>query len=53
MYFEADVGAEIGRFKVQEAEREATLEWRTRHLRSKESQVLTTIVTAVLGLFLR
>jgi len=53
MYFEADIGSEIARLETPRAERRAAERWRFRQLKSKESQVLTAVVTSVLQLFLR
>ena len=41
------------RSRVDQAEKKAARNWRFRNFRSRESQVLTAIVTNVLGLFLR
>ena len=53
MYFEGVVASEISKLETKRAERSATERWRFRHLKTKESKVLTTIVTSMLQLFLR
>jgi hypothetical protein len=53
MLYEAYVASEVAKFETQRAERKAAENWRFRHIKSKESQVLTAIVTSVLQLFLR
>ena len=53
MLYEAYVGSEVSKVETKLAERRAAERWRFRHFKSKESQVLTAIVTSVLQLFLR
>ena len=53
MYYEFFVAADEVRARTKRAEKKAAENWRFRHLKSKESQILTAIVTNVLGLFLR
>jgi FixJ family two-component response regulator len=53
MYFEGIVASEISKLETPRAERRAAERWRFRHLKSKESQVLTAVVTNILQLFLR
>jgi hypothetical protein len=53
MYFDATVASHIHRLGEKRLERKAALNWRTRHMKSKESQVLTAVVTNVLELFTR
>jgi hypothetical protein len=53
MLYEGYIGSEISKLETERAERRAAENWRFRHLKSKESQVLTAIVTSVLQLFLR
>ena len=53
MYYESYLGSEIAKLETPIAERKAALNWRTRHMKSKESQVLTAVATSILGLFLR
>ena len=53
MFYEGYIATEISRFETKRAERKAAENWRFRHLKTKESQVLTAIVTSVLQLFLR
>ena len=53
MFYELQVAAEEAQARTVRAEKRAAWNWRFRHLKTKESQVLTAIVTNVLGLFLR
>ena len=53
MYFEGLIASDIAKLETARAERKAAENWRFRHLKSKESKVLTAIVTSVLQLFLR
>jgi hypothetical protein len=53
MYFEGTIASEIYKAEMPRKEREAALRWRTRHMKSKEAQVLTAVVTNVLRLFVR
>jgi hypothetical protein len=52
MYYEGTVASDIYKLEEKELERKASLKWRTRHLKSKEAQVLTTALTNVLRLFI-
>jgi FixJ family two-component response regulator len=53
MLYEGYIATEVAKLETRRAERSAAQRWRFRHLKSKESQVLTAIVTSVLQLFLR
>ena len=53
MYFEATVASDIYKLESARNERRAALKFRTRHMKSKEAQVLTAAVTNVLRLFIR
>jgi hypothetical protein len=53
MLYEGYIAAEVAKFEAKRAERKAAENWHFRHFKSKESQVLTTIVTNMLQLFLR
>jgi hypothetical protein len=53
MYFEGAVASDVYRSEEARNERKAALNWRTRHLKTKEAQVLTAVVTNVLRLFVR
>jgi hypothetical protein len=53
MLYEAYIASDIAKLETQRAERKAAENWRFRRFKSKESQVLTAIVTSVLQLFLR
>ena len=52
MLYEAYVASEVAKFETQRVERKAAENWRFRHIKSKESQVLTDIFTSVLQLSL-
>ena len=53
MLFEGYVASDIAKLETKRAERKAAENWRFRHFKSRESQVMTAIVTNVLQLFLR
>jgi len=53
MLYEGYIATEVSKYETKLAERKAAENWRFRHIKSKESQVLTAIVTGVLQLFLR
>ena len=53
MYFEGTVASDIYKLEVARNERQAALKWRTRHMKTKEAQVLTAALTNVLRLFVR
>lgn len=53
MLYEGYVASDIAKLRVQRAERKAAERWRFRHLKTKESKVLTAVLTSVLGLFIR
>lgn len=53
MYFESTVASDIYRLEEQQNERKAAFNWRTRHFKSKEAQVLTAALASVLRLFIR
>jgi hypothetical protein len=53
MLYEGYIATEVSKFETKRSERKAAENWRFRHLKSKESQALTAIVTSVLQLFLR
>ncbi len=53
MFFEGYVASEVSKVETARAERRAAERWRYRHLKSKESQFVTAVLTAVLGLFVR
>lgn len=53
MYYEGYVAAQTYKDTVKLAERKAALKWRTKHMKSRESQVATAILTSILSLFVR
>ena len=53
MYFEGTIASDIYRLETPRNERKASLWFRTRHLKSREAQVLTAVATNVLRLFVR
>ena len=53
MYTNPDLENDFARFEQERLDRKAAEGWRFRHFKSRESQVLTAIVTNVLQLFLR
>ena len=53
MLYEGYIATEVWKDEAKRRERKAEENWRFRHLKSKESQVLTAVITNVLQLFLR
>ena len=53
MYYEGTVAKDIYDLEMPREERKAALRWRTKHMRTKESQVLTAVATNLLRLFVR
>jgi hypothetical protein len=53
MYFEGTIASDIYKLESPRIERQAAFKWRTRHLKSREAQVLTAVATNVLRLFVR
>ena len=53
MYYEGYVASLIAKDSTQRAERQATMNWRFRHLKSREAKVALAALTSVLGLFIR
>jgi hypothetical protein len=53
MYGEFINIADEANARVAQAEQEAARRWRFRHLKTKEQVVLTSVVTSILGLFVR
>ena len=53
MLFEGYVATDIWKLETARMERRAAEKWRFRHCKSRESQIATAVVTAVLGLFVR
>jgi hypothetical protein len=53
VYYEAVVATEDARARTWAAERSAAELHRYRHLQSKETKVLTAVVTSLLALFVR
>ena len=53
MYFEGTIASDIYKEEMPRYERSAALKFRTRHMKTKEAQVLTAAVTNVLRLFVR
>ena len=51
MFYEGTVASDIYKLETPQNERKAALNWRTRHLKSREAQVLTAAVTNILRLF--
>jgi len=47
--FEAYVGNEIGKFRMQEAERKATENWRYREIKTPAAKVATAILTGIVS----
>jgi len=52
-YFEGTIASDIYKLEEARIERQAALNWRTRHMKSREAQVLTNALTSVLRLFIR
>jgi hypothetical protein len=52
-YFEGIIASDLYKLESRRRERRAALNFRTRHLKSKEAQVLTAVVTNVQRLFVR
>ena len=53
MLYEGYIASEVWKMETERVERRAAAKWRFRHLKSRESQLLTVIATNVLQLFLR
>ena len=53
MNYEAYVATQSYRDTIKLTERKAALNWRTRHMKSRESQVATAVLTSILALFVR
>ena len=53
MLYEGYVAGEIAKLNTRRAERKAAENWRFRHLKTRETKVLTAVLASVLGLFLR
>ena len=53
MNFEGYVATQTYKDTAKLAERKASLNWRTRHMKSRESQVATAILTSILSIFIR
>lgn len=53
MYGDLYSASESTKMRVERAERAAANNWRFRNLKTKQQVVLTSVVTSVLGLFLR
>lgn len=53
MYGDLYSASEATKLRVERAERQAAKNWRFRGLKTKEQVVLTSVITSVLGLFLR
>jgi hypothetical protein len=53
MLFEGSVASDIYKTETPLSERRAALRFRTRHMKTKEAEVLTAVVTNVLRLFVR
>lgn len=51
--FEAYVASEIYKTNKERIERQAQNAWRFRHLKSREAQIATALLTSVLSLFIR
>ena len=55
--YDGYVDAIVYRDRIKRAERQAALNWRTRHLKAPETKVaiavINTVLSAVLGIFLR
>jgi hypothetical protein len=51
--FEAYVASELYKMNEKRIERQARDAWRFRHLKSREAQVATALLTSVLSLFIR
>lgn len=45
--------SDVTNMRVQRAEKQASSDWRFRNHKTKEQVVLTSVITSVLGLFLR
>jgi hypothetical protein len=53
MLYEAYTSSEVHKMRTQEAERRATENYRFRNHKTREQVVLTSVVTSILGLFVR
>ena len=53
MNYEGYVARQSYNDTIRLAERKASLNWRTRHMKSRESQVATAILTSILSIFIR
>jgi hypothetical protein len=53
MYFEADIATQIAKDTTKRAARQAAMNWRFRHLKSRETKIALAALTSVLGLFIR
>jgi hypothetical protein len=53
MFYEGYVASLISKDYTQQAERQATMNWRSRHLKSREAKVALAALTSLLGLFIR
>jgi hypothetical protein len=52
-YFEGTVASDLYKLEEARIERKAALNWRTRHMKSREAQVLSAALTSILHLFVR
>ena len=51
--FETYVGSEIGKLRVQEAERKAASRWRFRNLKTPEAKAATALLTSIVSFLVR
>ncbi len=53
MFYEGYVASLVSKDETRRAERQATMNWRYRHIKSKEAKVALAALTSLLGLFIR
>lgn len=51
--FEAYVGSEVGKLRVQEAERKAVWKWRFREIRTPEAKAVNALLTSIVSFLVR
>ncbi|HUT21431.1 MAG TPA: hypothetical protein VM366_19945 [Anaerolineae bacterium] len=51
--FEAYVGSEIGKFRIEEAERKATENWRYREIKTPAARAATALLTSIVSFLVR
>jgi hypothetical protein len=51
--FEAYVGSEVGKLRVQAAEHSASRNWRFREIKTREAKVATALLTSIVSFLVR